>query len=57
MSAVGLPTDAMVWRAYKSEITDWCGHQLAIELTAEKLGLSQEAVRRVIARHDISEIF
>ena len=35
---------------YKGEITDWCHHDLAIEIAADKLGLKQGTVRDIIAR-------
>jgi hypothetical protein len=34
--------------AYKSEIYDWCGHDFAIELTSQKLGVPERAVRTIV---------
>jgi DNA-directed RNA polymerase specialized sigma24 family protein len=40
---------AHIVQTYKNEITDWCGHDLAIEIAADKLGLQESTVRRIIA--------
>ena len=37
-----------VIRQYKNEITDWCGHSLAIDLTATKTGKTVQEVLAII---------
>lgn len=37
-----------VIKTYKDEITDWCHHALAIELTSEKTGVIERDVQRII---------
>jgi hypothetical protein len=34
---------------YKREIYDWCGNDLACELVAQKSGVPERVVRRVVA--------
>ena len=41
---------ALVGRHYKDYTTDWCGHSLAVKLTAERLELSRDAVERELER-------
>ncbi len=43
-----------VWNAYKGEIFDWCGHELAVEITADKLGMKIRTVREMVAKGDPS---
>lgn len=43
-----LVLEQLVLQAYKNEITDWCGHDLACELTAQKTGVSETEVRRLV---------
>jgi hypothetical protein len=38
------PRHEEIVKAYKAEIFDWCGHDLAIELAAEKLGITRVRV-------------
>jgi hypothetical protein len=33
---------------YKLEIYDWCGHDLACQLVAEKTGLPERIVRNIV---------
>lgn len=44
-----------VWQAYKGEIYDWCGHVLAIEITADKMHMKISDVRRIVERRDAGE--
>jgi hypothetical protein len=37
-----------ILRRYKDEITDWCGHDLACELVAQKTGVSEATVRAIV---------
>jgi hypothetical protein len=37
-----------VIRTYRGEIYDWCGHDLACEIAADKLGISERVVRNII---------
>lgn len=39
---------ATVLKAYKNEITDWCGFDLAVELVAQKTGISEREVRAIV---------
>jgi hypothetical protein len=34
---------------YKQEIYDWCGNDLACELVAQKSGVLERVVRRIVA--------
>lgn len=43
-----------IWKSYRGEIWDWCGHHLAVELTAERFAIPRAAVERIVARHDAS---
>jgi hypothetical protein len=38
---------SMLLRAYKSEVTDWCHFELAIELACEKTGASDAEMRSI----------
>jgi len=38
-----------VLRTYRSEITDWCGHDLACEITASRLNIPDRIVRNIVA--------
>lgn len=37
-----------VVKQYKNEISDWCGHSLAIDLTATKTGKTVQEVLAII---------
>lgn len=37
-----------VIRTYRDEITDWCGHDLACEITAERLNIPERIVRNIV---------
>lgn len=43
-----LALEQLVLQAYKNEIYDWCGHDLACELAAQKTGVSETEVRRLV---------
>lgn len=38
-----------VIRKYKQEIMDWCGHDLACQLVADKLNMSERLVRNIVS--------
>ena len=40
---------ARIIQLYKREIYDWCGNDLACELVAQKSGVSERIVRRIVA--------
>jgi hypothetical protein len=42
--------DQEILKSYKCDITDWCGHKLAVEVTANRLGVSQAQVESVVRR-------
>lgn len=44
--------DQLIWQTYKGEIFDWCGHWLALEITAGKLGLPISVVSASVAKGD-----
>jgi len=39
---------ALIVRTYKGEVTDWCGHDLACEITANKLDIPDREVRAAV---------
>lgn len=41
---------AHVIAVYKGEITDWCGHDLAVEITAEKCRITTIEVQAIIKK-------
>lgn len=43
---------AQVVAAYKHEITDWCHHDLAVELVSARFEISRQAVTHCIAGLD-----
>lgn len=42
-----------VAKLYKEEIEQWCGHDLACELVAQKTGMSEADVRRIVCNQEI----
>lgn len=40
---------ARIVQLYKGEIYDWCGHDLACSLVAEKTGIHERVIRGIIA--------
>lgn len=42
-----------VLRTYRGEITDWCDHDLACEITADKCGISERVVRNIVANSGV----
>lgn len=42
--------DQEILKSYKCDITDWCGHKLAVEVTAKRLGVSETLVESVVRR-------
>jgi hypothetical protein len=44
--------EARICSLFRSFITDWCGYELAVTLTAEASGRPQSFVRAVLERHN-----
>ena len=44
--------EAQICSLFRSFISDWCGYELAVTLTAEASGRPQSFVRAVLARHN-----
>lgn len=44
---------AKVIEAYKNEMFDWCDHDLACHLVANKLSIEERIVRNVVAKAKI----
>ena len=42
-------THSRIIQLYKQEIYDWCDNDLACELVAQKSGLPERIVRRIVA--------
>ena len=43
--------EAQICSLFRSFITDWCGYELALALTAEASGRPQSFVRAVLEEH------
>jgi hypothetical protein len=42
--------DLDILQSYKHDRTDWCHHELAIEVTAKRMKVTQDRVRSVVKR-------
>jgi len=44
--------EARICKLFRSFISDWCGYELAVTLTAEAAGRPQSFVQAVLERHN-----
>ena len=44
--------EAQICSLFRSFISDWCGYELAVTLTAEASGRPQSFVRAVLEKHN-----